>query len=43
MDRHPFLVVVGAEAVTLAVLIAGWNAWCYREQIRNRVRAVVRA
>lgn len=43
MDRHPFLTVIGAEAVALAVFVAGWNAWCYREQIRNRVRAAVRS
>lgn len=33
MDRHPVLTVVGAEVVTLLLVIAGWNAWERRTEI----------
>lgn len=33
MDRHPFLTVVGAEIVTAAVVVLGWNVvQRYRDQ-----------
>lgn len=27
MDRHPFLTVLGAEVVTAALVVVGWNVW----------------
>lgn len=27
MVRHPFLTVVGAEVVTAALVVVGWNVW----------------
>lgn len=38
MDRHPFLTVVAAEAAVLLLVVAGWNVWAYREQIRAHMR-----
>lgn len=39
MERRPFLTVVGAEVVTLLLVVAGWNAWAYRREIRARLTA----
>jgi hypothetical protein len=27
MDRHPFLTVLGAEVITAALVVVGWNLW----------------
>lgn len=42
MERHPFLTVVGAEAVALVLCVAGWNAWVYRDAILDRAVRLVR-
>lgn len=38
MIRHPFLTVLGAEVATLALVVAGWNAYAYRREIRDWLR-----
>lgn len=27
MTRHPFLTVLGAEVITAALVVVGWNVW----------------
>jgi hypothetical protein len=38
MDRHPFLTVVGAEVATLLLVVAAWNLYDRRAELREWLR-----
>jgi hypothetical protein len=40
--RRPFLTVLGAEVVTLLLLVVGWNVWDRRREIGQRLRSSAR-
>ena len=43
MDRHPFLTVLGAEIVTAALVVVGWNIAQHYQDRGVTLRAGIRA